>query len=167
MSTEDQVDAAIAKAGVTYTVTHRGDGSGQRDKWKHDKWEVKLERRAPDTAKLLATATFDYKTGIGLRSKPSSLMGAKPPRVNTLAWHDWQATRKPVKPRAASVLHCLILDASALQENFGDWCSNYGYSEDSMKAMAIYQECCKHGRELRAVLDRELYDEISTLLEDY
>lgn len=95
--------------------------------------------------------TFDYFTGIGNVTKPkNSFMDAK-----------------PVKPCAADVLFALLLDAGALDENFSDWCGNFGYSDDSLAALRTYQQCIDIGKGLRLMFDSAQLAELSAILEDY
>ena len=35
--------------------------------------------------------------------------------------------------------------------SFGDWCTDYGYSDDSINAFRIYRECCKNAERLAKV----------------
>lgn len=157
--THDAVDALLQQHAVQVIIT--GAGTTTRDEnWECDAWRVTFRRAGKEF-------TTDFFTGIGLRSKPTPMLGATPYRVNTIAWHEWQAARKPVKPHPDSVLHSLILDASALDDNFGDWCSNFGYDSDSLKALNTYNQCCLNGRNMKTILGADLVAELTTLLEDY
>ncbi len=48
---------------------------------------------------------------------------------------------KPQKPELSSILYSLVTDASACDESFDDWCSNFGYDTDSRKALETYLSC--------------------------
>ncbi|MCP4307339.1 MAG: hypothetical protein GY788_21205 [bacterium] len=48
-------------------------------------------------------------------------------------------------PNAASVVDCLISDASALDQSFEDWADDYGYDTDSRKAELLYRKYRKYG----------------------
>jgi hypothetical protein len=87
----------------------------------------------------------DYRTGTGHRDKFG----------------------KPKKPKNADILHCLIMDASAAVMNFTQWCSEYGYSDDSLKALSMYKACCETGTALRKHIGRDDLDAIRELLQDY
>ena len=56
-------------------------------------------------------------------------------------------TRK-FSPAVADVLPNLLLDGSAFfdAEGFEDWCANYGYDHDSIKARDTFDACDKIGR---------------------
>ena len=93
--------------------------------WDADQWRVELTSKA-------GYWSTDYFTGLGLRTKPNK-------------WGD----TKPVKPTIADVLHSLFLDASAADLNFHDWCAEYGYSDDSIKALNTYKACLDTATALR------------------
>ena len=106
--------------------------------WSCDQWRVTISSKA-------GFNHFDYFTGLGLRSKLD----------------------KPIRPKVANVLHSLILDASAADENFHDWCDNYGYSNDSIKAMNIYKECLETAQVLRKHFSLDTLRQVRELLQDY
>lgn len=108
-----------------------------------DQWRVTLSSKA-------GFHSFDYFTGLGLRHKPDS----------------W-GKRKPRKPKVADVLHSLILDASAADENFHDWCANFGYSDDSIKAMNTYKACIEVAVALRKHFSPDTLRTVRELLQDY
>ena len=56
------------------------------------------------------------------------------------------------KPQLHGALHSLLMDAQSGEETFPDFCANYGYDEDSRKALDIYLACQKTGADLRRVL---------------
>ena len=56
------------------------------------------------------------------------------------------------EPRVADVLNSLLLDSSALDMDFEDFCGNFGYNTDSRKAEKIYKDCLKSGRKLQSFL---------------
>ena len=85
-------------------------------------------------------ARFDYFAGTGLR---------------------------PAKPTAADVLYSLILDASARDSDFRDWCDEFGYSDDSIKAEKLYSACLENASKLDHVIPADLQKQISELLQDY
>ena len=108
-----------------------------------DQWRVTLSSKS-------GCHSFDYFTGLGLRHKPDS----------------W-GKRKPKKPKVADVLHSLILDASAADENFLDWCENYGFSDDSIKAMNTYKACLETAVVLRKHFPPDTLRTVRELLQDY
>lgn len=108
-----------------------------------DQWCVTISSKA-------GFHSFDYFTGLGLRTKPDS----------------WGKT-KPKKPKVADVLRSLTLDASAADENFDDWCDNCGYSSDSIKALSMYKACLDTARALRKHFSLDTLHQVRELLQDY
>lgn len=120
-------------------------GQTKRDQsWDCDQWRVTISSKA-------GFHSFDYFTGLGLRHKPRA------------SW----ATPTPKKPKIADVLHSLILDASAADENFNDWCSNYGYSDDSIKSLNMYKTCLETATALRKHFSPDTMRQVRELLQDY
>ena len=65
------------------------------------------------------------------------------------------------------MLHSVVMDSSADNEPFGDWCSNLGYEEDSRKALEIYLLCQTQSQMFRKAFDHAERIELAELLEDY
>ena len=140
---DTQVDEMLTAAGIKYTATLLG---ATRDtSWGNrecDQWVV-----------TFGTQSFPYYTGTGLREKPKSFSrNVKPVAVT---------------PSAASVLYCLLSDASAADMNHHDWCDTFGYDRDSRKALQIYTTCLEQTESLFRILPRPLIDELKVLLNEY
>lgn len=74
--------------------------------------------------------SFDYYTGAGLvQTKDGATI--------------------PKKPTYDDVVYSLVMDATACEQSFEDWCSDYGYSDDSIKALEIYRQCQHNTGKLR------------------
>jgi len=87
-----------------------------------------------------------------------------------LTLHDEQKrilNLRVVHPNKASVLYSLVLDSQAEDQPFSDWCDNYGYDNDSIKAQGIYHACIKNARKLRALLTPLEIEIVARILEDY
>jgi hypothetical protein len=67
----------------------------------------------------------------------------------------------------AAVLHSLILYASSVDQNFDDWCSGFGYSSDSIKALNVYQACIENAKQLRHIFTRAELARLAEILQDY
>ena len=130
-----QLDLSTLPVTIDYVAEIKGSD------WDHDLWRVTLKKGS-------SYHSFDYKTGLGLRSKPKANLPA------------YMAVPKPVKPTVADVLHSLLSDASAANENFAEWCDNYGYDSDNMKAFGIYKACLETAVALRKYFTREQLDAI-------
>lgn len=69
-------------------------------------------------------------------------------------------------PDVADVLHSLLMDGSAIDSgSFADWCSEYGYDEDSIKVRAMYDACLQIGLRLRAAFGDKTLSELRELME--
>lgn len=178
MSTE--IDQAVAKLlmshdvfAVTLTQENTYDLEDQESErpWWFDRWTVVLNGYA-----------FEYKTGLGHRSKFTSAqykkqraLGKTFLRANVvsvrLTGHESYDSYRYIEyiavPTLASILNCIILDSSALDENFQDWADECGMSGDSIKALNIYNLCCDNGRRLRKALSRSQLKQATELLEGY
>jgi hypothetical protein len=67
--------------------------------------------------------SFDYYTGAGMRYKDGFKEG------------------RPIAPKIKDVVYSLLADSSAIYQSFHDWCNDFGYDEDSRKALNIYLAC--------------------------
>ena len=88
---------------------------------------------------------FDYFTGLGRR----------------------QGLKSPKPPKVADVLYSLLSDASAEQRNFYEWCSDYGYSLDSISALNAYRAHLDTAHALHKCFSDELLAELRDLLAEY
>ena len=116
-------------------------GETVRDsKWQCDQWRVSITSKA-------GFWSTDYFTGTGLRRE---VKGARAMHIKThkIVGNKW-VTAEPVKPKVADVLYSLFMDAQAADLNFHDWCAEYGYSDDSIKALNTYKQCLEIGTMLR------------------
>lgn len=158
---EKAVADYLESIGVKFIARAAGAGLN-RDGWECDGWRAEFR-----TGK--ACEQFDYYTGVGLRvlpgnGKPPSWGNVQSPR-ELARWREENA--KPFAPCAASVLYSLLLDASARDESFPDWCDNYGMDSDSIKALITYNACCENAKRLARVFTREQIEKLSELLQDY
>lgn len=144
--------------------------------------------------KLRTLWSGDYSQGIGiverwaLKAKPSAMMTARVGH-NTMremiTWgkkyrHDseyWEHMRVAyanavAKQRAkpilsvAEILQCLQMDIANADQNFEDWAGDLGYSEDSIKARDIWNDCNKIRRTIRDALGAEKFAAFEELQED-
>jgi hypothetical protein len=138
------IDFLTAKL-IKYVVVKVGENTDANN-WKHDLWMVSFQR-----AGKKEVFTTSFKTGTGLRKK-SRISPAAP---------------FPVAPNAACVLYSLVMDSEAINGSFDNWCSNFGYDSDSIKALNTYQECCKIGKEFNKLFDRTELEALREMLQDY
>lgn len=168
--TENKVDAVLSNLGVTYSVFPAGTGL-KRDGWECDGWRVVLGKA--DTSE-----SFDYYTGTGHRVifKPEQYEIERKALASCVNKRSIMAENiranmadcvKPFAPFAAGVLHSLINDRQAICLSFNQWCSEYGYDNDSLSAFRTYQACCETGEKLLRIFSRKQIRELAELLADY
>lgn len=54
------------------------------------------------------------------------------------SYNDWRTLDESDYMNA---LNCVLSDSYAAQDTFKDFCSEFGYSDDSIKALKTYKEC--------------------------
>ena len=132
-------------------------GETTRDDWKCDHWSVRISGQDGHW-------TTDYYTGLGLRETVRGIRAMNAPgnwfELKTSEW----VTTKPVKPKVIDVLHSLFMDATAADYNFDDWCANYGYSNDSIKALNLYKQCLDTATRLRKYFTKEQRQAIEAII---
>lgn len=134
---QNQIDAMLQARNIKFSAVLVGPT--KRDNWECDAWRVTFGK-----------FTTDYFTGIGHRK----------------AFIKHQEKR-PVAPCAAAVLYSLMLDAEACETSYQDWCDNFGYESDSIKALNAYRACEAIGQELRKTLDHATREAFRSVLQDY
>lgn len=173
---EKTVSDYLKEQGITYGVFPKGERT--RDDWQCDAWSVSFQKG--DGREALED--FDFFTGLAHRAeatreqKQMATMGFPGLNENDKKGKtsygrrylaQVEKMRKPVAPFAASVLYGLLLDSQGAEQNFLDWCSEYGYDSDSRKAFATYEACCENRAKLYRVFNREQVEHLAKLLEDY
>ena len=139
--------------------------------WKHFLWSVTLKRGS----QMIDTP---WKAGIGHAKKgfdDNVALARESQRTGTplISGRETQqpgdklaTVYLPTPPIAADVLHSLILDSSACDMSFEDWCADYGYDTDSRKALDTYIEYQNIGNKVRAFLGRE-FSEFQIAAQEY
>lgn len=154
---EIAIDAALARFGVTCVIesaAQRGPfgyvSPIDRDGWKCYPWHATFTWK---NARSNGHYTADYFTGIGNVRKRSAAY--------------YRAAPIPIKPHAADVLYSLLLDGAALDTSFKNWCDDIGESDDSLKALRVYQQCCDIGAQMHKIFDSAQRAELATILEGF
>lgn len=159
---KNQVAELLNQSGVNYSTVYRGerrDALGGTQSM--DSWGVSFDKSGS------AMQSFDFYTGLGWRGPAPKHLYGPAPRRGTLAWSKLEKQRKPIAPHAADVLHSLILDSSACDQSFNDWCGDFGYDTDSRKALDTYLACQESGTKLRKVFSGAQLEKLRELLQDY
>jgi hypothetical protein len=112
--------------------------------WPHFEWLVTLER---DDTKV----RVPFKQGVGhVKPMPKTYRQDRSDSVRANLWlHEVKAR---IVPSAADVVSTLIASSSGSDQTFHDWCSDFGYSEDSRKALDTYLACQVELTQLRRLL---------------
>lgn len=171
------VTELLESARVSVQIFPAGTGL-VRDGWTCDRWRVQFSRPASidgDKKSPPMCESFDYFTGTGHRkvSKVDALrinqhwQPISTPTVRANYKRDMDRAARPVAPHVASVLHSLIMDSAAQDMNFSDWCSDYGYSSDSIKALSVYQACTDTAKRMHQMFTREELSKLAGILADY
>ena len=159
---ESAVLGILSNAGVIVDIQPTGQGL-LRDGWECDGWRITFRtvpvNRIDMQGKRVNSVreSFDYFTGIGHRLNAYK------------KGHFMYEARgaKPVLPHVAGVLHSLLLDSESVNQNFTDWCADFGYSDDSLKALETYRACTDNGKKLNAIFPRDVQQAIREALADY
>jgi hypothetical protein len=165
---ETAVNEYLKAQGITFAAF--GGMETKRDDWTCDAWQCKFSRYPKGVVNGSdITLTTDYYTGVGHRESrvrmPADIARLRPNILMRVQWE--KANLKAVAPTAASVLYSLLLDSSGAEQNFLDWCGDYGYDSDSMKAHKIYTDCCEQLQKVRVFFTNEERQAMQELLQDY
>jgi len=162
---EKNVSKYLKSINVSFNAALVIENHTRDENWKCDQWTITFKGKS-------AASIFEFFTGIGHRKivnhkdfKAGTMIRAKTKTIKPYTSHvQFEVVSKPTP---ASVLYCLIGDMEATNETFGDWCDNYGYDNDSMKAHAIYNACIENAKKLQTIFKTSHIDKLRELLEDY
>lgn len=127
---------------------------------------------------IINNQDFEYSCGIGHRESINPLKinkerfnkvinkNPKKDKANLYLYIDeLKAVSKPKPLNIDDVLHCLILDTESGNYSFDDFCNNFGYNNDSIKALEIYKACQKNGKKVKTFITD--IDKAQELFQDY
>jgi hypothetical protein len=66
-----------------------------------------------------------------------------------------------------NAFYCFLSDGVSGLDSFEDFCFNFGYDTDSIKAYGIYKECKKSAVKIQRVITCNIYDLLNELSESY
>lgn len=130
------------------------------DGWEHFKFNCTIEDES-----------FTFRSGIGHAKwfrGDSANRKAKDEGYEIVLENDWKLGKLRLKRiKISEIVYCTLLDNT--EENFHDWCSNFGYDTDSRKALAIYLECQENYVRLRKALGQGFSEarELAVNVDDY
>lgn len=152
----------LSAENITFEARYMGETVRDND-WQCDSWRVSL-------ASAKNRMETDYYTGLGHRKTVKGaerVEGASYPK-NSVGYKAWaKQCVKQVTPHSADVLYSLLMDSSSADMSFDGWCDDYGFDNDSIKVLNMYQACCKTAKDLCRVFTHSQIETLRTLLEDY
>lgn len=139
--------------GTKYTVTL----SNARGSYTFPFWDSINNRQYMDALNLIKNSKLGeprtseyYRAQDLLKSKDA--LGLKRGLSMGDAYRNYDKYVEQLKPSAYSVLACLDVDYS---DDFADFCANYGYDTDSIKAKETYDGVIEQDRQLRRIFTLE------------
>lgn len=157
--TDAKITEYLQSIGVAYSCRYVGE-TVKNDDWKCDAWRVSFTRSSKPAIET------DYFTGLGHRKWPKYYK-IKFPKNTRGHEREERLHLKPAIPSSAGVLHSLLMDANAIDTSFECWCSDYGYSSDSISAFNTYRSCCEIGEKIRRLFGHNEMSTMRDMLCDY
>jgi hypothetical protein len=121
----DVADISVEKDVADISVEKNGD-----KEWKHYAYSVGV------CLDHNVMPPIPYKLGVG----------------HVVKLKERRAMLKP--PQVADVIYSLVMESSATDTTFEDWCSDCGYDTDSRKALEMYLLCQENGIKIRKLLGK-------------
>jgi hypothetical protein len=158
---ETAITEYLKAQGVTFMAV--GGVASNRDGWECDAWLCKFQRQGKEMFS-------DFYTGTGHRqlTKAGEFELRRAGKSSARYLESIKARHSvAVAPHVASVLHSLLLDSSSAEQNFHDWCDDFGYDKDSIKAQGIYNACCETLTKMRSFFTGTERQAMQEILQDY
>lgn len=71
-------------------------------------------------------------------------------------------------PTASDLVWAVAIDSEAVDESFSNWCDNFGYSTDSIKARSTYKACQRNGERLiKLIGNKEIFSQLVESAREY
>lgn len=164
-NTSENVINGFDFSALPINITYCGKIIEGKNGWDHFLYSVSIGEGS-------SMFTTQYKCGLGhIELKPKGKycpMPSPPYKKGTIAYKQWaEQAYQPKKPKNSDIMYSLLLDSEASSYSFSEWCDNFGYESDSIKALNIYQACCNIGKQLNKVFSQEQLQQMKIALEDY
>lgn len=183
MNDHIELDAFIASLGLNYMATFVPQSQSRNANEKHRSlnWRVNLSKGyGTEVHPARMVIETDYMQGIGHIPEDWQVRARhRGAHRNCIMIDNYERgvaesgrygiahQIKLPPPPLRDVLYGLVLDGSAADELFEDWCDNFGYDTDSRKAEETYNVCRDHGLKLRRMIGAENLGKLSELFQDY
>jgi len=145
-SVTQELSNFIADCGLTMTseiLSSRGE------EWKN-KFHLTITLSTPKSS-----MTFPYSSG-----------WTKPKKLHQPCGYETVEAKRP-KVSIEDVLYCVVMEAFYTSNTFEEWCSSFGESTDSRKALETYLLCQKHRNELIKMVGYDSFNKLVELYEGY
>ena len=71
-------------------------------------------------------------------------------------------------PTASDLVWAVAIDSEAVDESFSDWCANFGYTTDSIKARSTFKACQRNGERLiKLIGNKEIFSQLVESAREY
>lgn len=187
MQTQEKItpESAIAKFGLALESSM--PLGGVTDDWPHISYQCRITRdgrevwsgpyklgighvhvvdpyKSPGLARRVCMSADEEHMLYCMKSRPHANFKDKATQSSACAK---LAIAQKVAPKLPDVLHSLLLDGSAVDARFEDWCAEYGYSDDSIKALDTFRECERIGKALLRAFTRAELEELREAFSGY
>jgi len=117
--------------------------------------------------------TFEYYTGIGHREcavswsrERDEYKRLKHANLTDHGLKEFIKLSRATMPSLDDLFYSLVMDSSAADQTFSDWCSDFGYDTDSRKALQTYEACQESAVKLRDLTTATL-DQLREYFQNY
>ena len=143
-SYEQQALDFLAKHGITFRAT------------------LAKVQKSPSWAKDGEAHGLNYRITLSRKGRPGGVNAVHASPLSFPFWDSVAAKEKGETPSAYDVLACISGDVHC-PDTFADFCSEYGYDEDSRAAHATFKRCTAFARRLRAFFTEKEIEGLSEI----
>lgn len=140
--TDNKINDYLLSLHIRYNAIYCGEVTKDNN-WHCDKWSITFIR-----AGIKKSINFEYFTGTGHRVKT-------------------KFASNPVFPHATGLIYSCLMSGDSCNMSFKDWCSNYGYDDDSIKALETYKDCQEEYNKLQSLFTNKEIETLRDMLQDY
>ena len=103
---------------------------------------------------------FEYYTGIahrqGVGFDKKEYERLKHANINDHGLKCLVKSSRATLPCIEDLFYSLVMDSSAAETTFSDWCDEFGYETDSRKALQTYEACQENAVKMRGLIDANM-----------
>ena len=137
--------------------------------FKDDEWRSNCINHNVTIRRGASGINTNYSQGIGHLPKIKAYEGISLDAHNARqrAIETGGLGKKLPTPTLIEVMYSLLMDSNSELTSFADWCSDYGYEDDSIKALKIFEACRTVKLEMLSMFTSKEIEEMNDLLQDY